>query len=113
MVAGGFFVITLDEQILVSYFQRAYKEGWYGSIEAGESVSAEIAEEIKAHFTDRKDEYYEEGGQCPECRLKWLPGVLVVIPVVGCTCHCGHPPCSACVGNPLTCNCCGWDTSLV
>lgn len=79
----------------------------------------------------------EEGDDCPECRrdgtvgaeiralreegfdeAKSLAraileepkrGTLYFPPVENCSCHLGHPPCSACVGKILTCRECGWE----
>lgn len=51
-------------------------------------------------------ENLEEGDLCPRC----YSGLMVLAPVENCTCHCGHPPCSACVNNPLECNECHYRT---
>ena len=48
--------------------------------------------------------FREEGDKCQQ---KDCNGTLVYQKVTDCTCHL-HPPCSACVNNPLTCNVCGW-----
>lgn len=47
----------------------------------------------------------EEGDPCPLCQRAHME----FPEVVGCTCHLGHPPCSACTSNPLTCPRCGWE----
>lgn len=50
-------------------------------------------------------DYFEEGDKCPNHNCD---GHMVLPPVEGCTCHCGHPPCSACVNNTVICNQCSW-----
>jgi len=44
---------------------------------------------------------FQEGDKCPDCG-----GVFGYKPVKNCSCHI-HPPCSACVDNPLVCLNCG------
>lgn len=46
----------------------------------------------------------QEGDKCPDD----CGGVLAYPPVENCSCHL-HPPCGACVNNPLTCPMCGWE----
>ena len=46
----------------------------------------------------------EEGGICPECHA----GRMHFPKVENCSCHI-NPPCSACTGNKLTCDDCGWE----
>lgn len=48
----------------------------------------------------RAGEQAEEGDPC-ECG-----GRYAYLPVEGCTCHTGHPPCSACVKDKPRCNQC-------
>lgn len=49
--------------------------------------------------------YLEEGDNCPDGGCK---GKVGFNKVEGCACHI-HPPCSACVNNPLTCLECGYE----
>lgn len=44
-----------------------------------------------------------EGDDCPKCDTGSL-----MYEVEDCTCHCGHPPCSACTNTELQCTKCGW-----
>ena len=47
-----------------------------------------------------------QGDDCPECHAE--DTFLEYGPVENCSCHI-HPPCSACVNNPLVCPTCGWE----
>jgi len=50
--------------------------------------------------------YFEEGDKCP---IKDCNGLLEFRMTEPCTCHLGHPPCSACINQTLFCQNCGFD----
>ena len=50
----------------------------------------------------RLRENMAEGDRCPVCS-----GEMVYPPPMNCSCHLGHPPCSACTEGELVCSHCG------
>lgn len=69
-------------------------------------------EKLKEAVADFFPDYPKEGvvlgtTEGDTCNRNGCKGVLFYHEVVGCSCHM-NPPCSACVGNPLTCPDCDW-----
>lgn len=74
----------------------------------GGTSGCQDCREVNSLLTDVEDGNLidEEGDLCPECgraRLQIIAGNH------GCTCHCGHPPCTACVELRPKCPDCGFE----
>lgn len=76
---------------------------WRGPLSGVTHSECDSCGAINAHEWEVGE---EEGDQC---RRDGCMGILEFGPVENCSCHL-HPPCNACVANPLVCPECGWSS---